>query len=105
MTTCGFRVAMWTVMIVLVIVAEGGSTVVSAADCEPPKFLETGKTYKMAVGMVGGNIKIIEVDRQTCWIKGVDEKNGETMWINLRQVSVIGEVQPPPTQPKPGQRR
>jgi hypothetical protein len=47
MTTCGFRVAMWTVMIVLVIVAEGGSTVVSAADCAPPKFLETGKTYNM----------------------------------------------------------
>jgi len=47
----GFRVAIWVVMALLVIVAGRAETVVSATDCEIPTSLEVGKTYWFAVGM------------------------------------------------------
>jgi len=49
MTKHSFRVAIWGVMALVVIVAEGTKTVASAADCEIPAFLGTGKTYAFAM--------------------------------------------------------
>jgi len=107
MTKHSFRVAIWGVMALVVIVAEGTKTVASAADCEIPAFLGTGKTYAFVIGMASVYVTVVEIDRQACWGRDHTKKTGEsgTAWCDLRQVSVIGEAQAPSTQVQPGQRR
>jgi hypothetical protein len=108
-----FRVAIWVVMTVVVIVVGGGGTGVSAADCEIPPFLETGRAYSFTSGVGEVFVTVVEIDRQTCWVKGnwkyggtmgIEERRG-TSWFNLKQVYSIMEEQAPPAQPQPGRRR
>jgi hypothetical protein len=101
------RVAIWVVMIGLVMIVGGGRAGVSAADCEIPTFLETGKTYEFSIGMAQAFVTVAEIDRQACWVKGnwkQRDKSG-TSWFNLRQVFAIEEPPAPPAPSQPGQRR
>ena len=102
-----FRTAIYAVMTGLVIAAGGSRTVVSAADCAIPKVLAVGKSYEFVIGLANVYVTVIEIDRQTCWIKGHRDRTGEggEGWYNLRQVSVIGEEPTAPAQTQPRQRR
>ena len=102
MNVCYTRMATWIAM--LVIMASGLVTVVSAADCEIPAFLVVGKSYQFALGGMAFPHKVVEVARQTCWIK-TEDKDGGIWWVNIKQVSAIQEIQKPPAQTQPGQRR
>ena len=57
----------------------GIGPVVWAADCVIPAFLVTGKTYQIAFGFGAGlkNANVVEFDRQSCWIKVTEQKEGE----------------------------
>ena len=103
MRPCGFRVALSVTVAALSVVVGGWGAVASAADCEVPAFLEKGKSYEMRGGMESAVVKVIEVDRQSCWIKTEDDL-GRTRWVNLNQVFLSGEHKPvvpaPPGQPR-----
>jgi hypothetical protein len=94
-----WRVALSVTVAVLGVVVGGLGAVATAADCEIPAFLETGKSYEMRGGMETAVVKVIEVDRQTCWIQTEDDR-GRARWVNLNQVFSIAEHKPiVPTQP------
>ena len=95
----GFHVALSVTVAVLGAVVGGWGAAASAADCEVPAFLETGKSYEMRGGMETAVVKVIDVDRQTCWIQTEDDR-GRARWVNLNQVFSIGEYKPVvPAQP------
>ena len=62
-----------------------------ANDCNLPANVEAGVTYKSL--MVGDNIivnvKIVDVDYETCWMKVYRVGINEEMWMNLRLLSTI----------------
>jgi hypothetical protein len=98
------RAAIGVTVVALIIVAEGLGTVVSAADCEIPAFLVTGKTYLFGAGIGPQKLRVVEIDRRTCWIKANDGKD-QVWWVNLGQVFAIQEVPSPSAPTPPGQRR
>jgi len=104
MTDRSSCLATWVVVAGLVIGAGGLGRAVSAADCEIPAFLATGKTYHIGAGGGAEEVKVVDIDRQACWIKTADGAGG-VYWVNLKQVFSIGEVRKPPTQAPSGQRR
>jgi hypothetical protein len=93
MSRCYFRVALSVTAAALSVVVGGWGAVASAADCEVPAFLETGKSYEMRGGMETAVVKVVEVDRQTCWMRTEDDR-GRVRWVNLNQVFSIGEHKP-----------
>ena len=93
MSRCYFRVALSATVAALGLVVGEWGAVASAADCAVPAFLETGKSYDMRGGMETAVVKVIEVDRQTCWIQTEDDR-GRARWLNLNQVFAIGEHKP-----------
>jgi hypothetical protein len=88
-------------MVAVFVIVAGVGTAVSAADCEVSAFLIKGKTYKFALGGVGSTAPILEIDKQSCWVKVEAKRKGEltgreiseTVWVNLRQVMMIEESQ------------
>jgi len=112
MSQYSVRAAIGITVVALMIVAGGPGTVVSAADCEIPAFLATGTTYNFSTMDATISVTVVEIDRQSCWVKGQWKHSsgltGVTSgigWFNLRQVLAIEEVQAPPAQAQPSQRR
>lgn len=106
------RAAIGVTAVALMIMAGGLGTVASAADCEIPAFLATGTTYNFSTTDATIAVTVVEIDRQSCWVKGQWQHSsgltGVTSgigWFNLRQILAIEEVQAPPAQAQPGQRR
>ena len=65
---------------------------VSAAAAVAPKFLEMGKTYNLPSFGGGQSIKILEVDRESGWIKVQAEKpKNDVFWLNTNQIPTIRE--------------
>jgi hypothetical protein len=62
----------------------GAETLVSATGCEIPTSLEVGKTYWFAIG-IGGELRVVEINQQTCWIKAEERKGIVFPIIELHQ--------------------
>jgi hypothetical protein len=93
------RVALYVTVATLGVGLGGLGALASAADCQVPAFLATGKTYEMRGGMETAVVKVIAVDRETCWLQTEDDR-GRARWVNLNQVFSIGEHKPAvPTTP------
>jgi hypothetical protein len=100
-------------MVAILVAVMGLGTMVSAADCEVPTFLATGKTYKFALGFAAPTVTVIEIDQSSCWLKGqskmksemTGKESTETLWFNVRQILAIEEVPSSPTKVQPKQRR
>jgi hypothetical protein len=88
-------------MVAALVIVVGIETVVLATDCEVPAFLIKGKTYKISLGLGGSFATILEIDKQSCWVKIESKRKSEftgkeiteTVWVNLRQVVMIEETQ------------
>ncbi|MDQ3828744.1 MAG: hypothetical protein M3361_05415 [Candidatus Tectomicrobia bacterium] len=98
--------------LLLVMVAAGERTLVSAADCDIPPFLEKGKTYMFSLMGARLSATVVDIDRQSCWVRGqwTQKRESEkelsgTTWFNVRQIVAIEEMPPAPAQARPGQRR
>jgi hypothetical protein len=112
MSQFSVRSAIGVTAVALMIMAGGHGTVASAADCEIPAFLATGTTYNFSTMDATISVTVVEIDRQSCWVKGQWQHSSSLTgvtngigWFNLRQILAIEEVQAPPTQAQPGQRR
>jgi hypothetical protein len=112
MSQSSVRAGIGMTVVALVIMAGCFGTVASAADCEIPAFLATGTTYNFSTMDATIAVTVVEIDRQSCWVKGQWQHSsgltGVTSgvgWFNLRQVFAIEEVQAPPAQAQPSQRR
>jgi hypothetical protein len=112
MNQYSMRAAIRATVVALVIMVGDLGTVVSAADCEIPAFLATGTTYNFSTMDATITVTVVEIDRQSCWVKGQWQHSSqltgvtsEIGWFNLRQVLAIEEVQAPPAQAQPSQRR
>jgi hypothetical protein len=106
------RTAIGMTVVAIMIMAGALGTVVSAADCEIPAFLATGTTYNFSTPSATLSVAVLEIDRQSCWVKGQWQHSSGLIgvtsgigWFNLRQILAIEEVQAPPAQAQPGQRR
>ena len=62
-----------------------------ANDCSLPSNVKTGATYSSL--MVGNNkivnVRIVDVDYETCWMKVYRVGINEEIWMNLRLLSTI----------------
>jgi hypothetical protein len=112
MSQYSVRAAIGVIAVALMIMAGCLGTVVSATDCAIPAFLATGTAYNFSTMDATLSVTVIEIDRQSCWVKGHWQHSsgltGVTSgigWFNLRQILAIEEVQAPPAQAQPGQRR
>jgi hypothetical protein len=112
MSQYSVRAPIGMTVVAFVIIAWGFGTVASAADCEIPAFLVTGTTYNFSTMDATISVTVLETDRQSCWVKGQWQHSsgltGVTSgvgWFNLRQILAIEEVQAPPAQAQPSQRR
>lgn len=109
MSQYSVRSAIGVTAVALMIMAGGHGTVASAPDCEIPAFLATGTTYNFSTMDATISVTVVEIDRQSCWVKGQWQHSsgltGGIGWFNLRQVLAIEEVQAPPAQAQPSQRR
>ncbi len=66
-------------------------SVAYANDCSLPGNIEEGVTYSSL--MVGNNkivnVRIVDVDYETCWMKVYRVGINEEIWMNLRLLSTI----------------
>ena len=63
---------------------------IASANASAPQFLQAGKTYYF--GGPNERLTIIEIDKESGWVKAVKPDSTEWRWINLAQVSMIGEI-------------
>jgi hypothetical protein len=113
MHACAPRRGTWVALAVLVLIGSGPGRGGAAADCEIPAFLVTGKTYYFSITLARLSVKVVEIDRRACWVKGEwkyrpagsDKDLSGTGWFNVRTVLMIEEVEPAPAPAPPGPRR
>ena len=55
-----------------------------AGSCNIPKFIKKGAELKITTANGRRTITVAEIDKKTCWIKGV-----EGSWVNIAAIGLI----------------
>ena len=79
----------------------------NAASCDIPSFLNVGKTYTFMIRICGGDATVLEkggktygfggdgtvleIDKQSCWVRIKGIKEGRVVWCDLNQLLAIVE--------------
>jgi len=63
---------------------------VMASDPIIPPFLKVGKSYEIILMMNKRKIEVLEINKESGWMKVKTEKNSDT-WLNISQIPVIIE--------------
>jgi hypothetical protein len=71
---------------------------VGSAVAGAPKFLEVGKTYSLSSIAGTQTVKVLEIDKESGWVKTqVDKPRSEIIWLNTSQLVTIREGAAPPS--------
>ena len=59
--------------------------IVATAECVIPAFIKEGNSYMISMGMGAQTGKVLEIDKQTCWMR-VSVRGDDDLWVNVSQV-------------------
>ena len=61
-----------------------------------PSFIQIGKTYEAAIGMISINFEVIKIEGNWIKVRQIEKKSKKpdpkVMWLNLRELPIIMEL-------------